>query len=562
MAATARKVFVLGLDGATFDIVNRLTARGELPAFTRLRQEGVWGPLESVPNMRSAAAWTSFQTGTNPGQHGIFEFYDFLPGPYRIRFINAGARAGESLWHILSRHGRKVGVINLPMTYPAETVNGFLVAGLDCPGTRSKGFTYPEGLAGELHRAAGRYIIEPGLTGSVVGGRMAEAVALLRAGFDQKMRVTRFLMRSQPWDCFVLVLRSLDAVQHLFWKYMDARHPQYDPAAAQLHGSVIDDAYRMIDRYLGELIDGLEPDTALIVVSDHGFGRKHPAGTQLNAWLASQGLLAYRKAGTGASSGWLSASYRRLTGATSRRTKEWLWRMLPDLRDTVHSRLCFANIDWTRTRAYSDGLFPNIRINLKGREGRGTVAAGREYDDLMDILVPRLRELQDSLTGDEIVQDVLRKEDIYHGPWVHKAPDVLVRWREDVVISGIQMPQAGPASAVSAPPLPGEDASVISGDHHLNGVFLARGPDFCRGKELAGARIVDLAPTILYYLKLPIPDGMDGHSLVKGFDDVFVAANPPLFDRSVRTQPATSAAYDSDDEEAVRQRLRDLGYVE
>ena len=101
------KVFVLGLDGATLDTIRPMAAEGKLPAFATLMEKGVWGPLKSVPNQRSAAAWTSFQTGTNPGKHGIYEFYEYVPEAYSLRFINASARDGESLWHILSRNGRQ-----------------------------------------------------------------------------------------------------------------------------------------------------------------------------------------------------------------------------------------------------------------------------------------------------------------------------------------------------------------------------------------------------------------------------------------------------------------------
>src|SRR4051812_24953046 len=134
---TARRVFVLGLDGATFDIIHRLRREGRLPAFDRVMREGVWGRLESIDNMRSAAAWTTFLTGANPGKHGIYEFYDYLPESYSLRFINAGIRVARSLWGILTEKGKRVGVLNVPMSYPAEPVNGFLVAGLDCPSTQS-----------------------------------------------------------------------------------------------------------------------------------------------------------------------------------------------------------------------------------------------------------------------------------------------------------------------------------------------------------------------------------------------------------------------------------------
>jgi len=558
-----RRVFVLGLDGATLDIIRPMVEAGKLPAFTRMMNEGSWGPLESVASQRSAAAWSTFMTGMNPGKHGIYEFYDYLPETYNLKFINGAARHGASLWRILSRAGRRVGVINVPMTYPAEEVNGVLVAGLDCPSVRSPGFTHPASLAAELEAQFGAYMIEPGLTGAVVGGKTAEAVDLVRREFNQKMAVTRSLMKSRPWDFFMTVLRSLDAVQHTFWKYSDPRHPDHNASLGGQCGSVISDTYEMIDGFLGELLDELDDGgTYLMVMSDHGFGRKHPATGQINAWLASRGYLRFRRTGESAD-GILRTIYRKVVGLTSRRTKEWLWEKFPSLRDRVHSRLCFANIDWSGTRAYSDSLFANVRINLRGREGEGTVAPGEEQRELTEELAAELAELQDRRSGEPIVEKVLKREDLYNGPFAGKAPELLIRWRENVSISGIRI-EGGTGGVAAAPPIPGEDHRFISGDHHLYGVLFMRGPGVEEGRRLSGARITDLAPTILYQSDLPIPADMDGNVLMDAFTPRFRDAYKPATGAAPTSgsTPRKDPGYDTDEEAAIRSRLRDLGYVE
>ncbi|MCE9613375.1 MAG: alkaline phosphatase family protein [Lentisphaerae bacterium] len=555
---TGRRVFVLGLDGATFDIIHRMRAAGRLPAFGRLMQEGAWGRLESIDNMRSAAAWTSFLTGTNPGKHGIYEFYDYLPESYSLRFINAGIRDGQSVWGLLSAHGKKVGVLNVPMTYPAEAVNGFLVAGLDGPSAASPGFAHPPGFMQKLEAQYGPYVIEPGLTGAMVGGRIPEAVRLIREEIEQKIAITRGLMKSEPWDFFISVFRSLDAVQHTFWKYMDPKHPDHQAAEAAQFGTVIDDVYAMIDVFLGELLDTLDADTTLFVMSDHGFGRKVPAGSQINPWLSTRGLLTYRKGDGGA--GLLREVYKRVVGRTSRRMKERLWQLFPSLRDRVQSRICFSNIDWRRTRAYSDSLFANVRVNLRGREQQGIVEPGAEYEALITGLIRDLKALRDAKTGEPIVRDVLRKEDCYQGPYMGKAPDLLVRWREDIDISGIDFEGRPPPPSRIGPAVPGEDPRIISGDHHLNGVLLARGPGLRRGAEVSGARLIDLAPTFLHTLGQAVPSDMDGRVL----DQLFAAAPAPVQfeDAAPRQGPQGDGAYDAAAEAAMHARLRDLGYVE
>jgi len=199
------KVIVLGFDGADFRLIQPWVEAGHLPGFAKIMAEGAWGELESVPNQRSAAAWTSFMTGKNPGQHGIFEFYDYQADSYNIRFLQGQMRQGRTLWNLAGEAGRNVGVINVPMTYPAEAVNGFLIAGLDAPGVESKGFTYPDGIYKEVLESVGGYTIEPGLIGCIVGGDVDGAEAKLYEEIDQKIATSRYLMKKYPCDLLVTV---------------------------------------------------------------------------------------------------------------------------------------------------------------------------------------------------------------------------------------------------------------------------------------------------------------------------------------------------------------------
>lgn len=556
----SRKIIVLGMDGATFDVILPLARAGRLPAFTRMMESGAWGPLESVANQRSAAAWTTFQTGTNPGKHGIYEFYDYLPETYNLRFINGAARQGETLWSILGRQGHTVGVLNVPMTHPAEAVNGYLVAGLDCPSPRSRGFCHPPELLDELERRFGEYMIEPGLTGAMIGGRIDDAVELVQRELRQKTNVVRYLREEHPADFCMAVFRSLDAVQHTFWKYRDAEHPEYDKPESTPYRGVIDDTYVRIDAFLGELLDSVDTDTSVIVMSDHGFGAKHPATAQINAWLESNGYLA-RRPKPGPTKRWLGTLYRFLVGRTSRRTKEWLWERFPRLRDQVQSRLCFADIDWARTQAYSDSLFANVRINLRGREHGGIVSPGDDCERLVARLIEDLGALRDRQTGEPIVDRVFRREELYSGPYVEKAPEILIRWREDCRIHGIQIDSD--ADGKTTPAVPSEDERFVTGDHRLHGVFLAMGPDILRGKELAGATIADLAPTILYQMRHAVPRDMDGNVLTDIFRPESVQNRPVVYhDASADPAATDPSGYDADEEEKIRARLRDLGYVE
>jgi predicted AlkP superfamily phosphohydrolase/phosphomutase len=240
----------------------------------------------------------------------------------------------------------------------------------------------------------------------------------------------------------------------------------------------------------------------------------------------------------------------------------------------VQSRLCFSGIDWSRTRAFSDTLFPTLWINLKGREPCGIVEPGEEYRRVCDEIEADLLQSRDAVTGEPIVDQVLRREEIYAGPHVDKAPDLLVRWREDILIHGLRV-EAAPGSGradnperTSTPFIPGEDYRVISGDHRLNGVLLCRNPRRNVAREsLNKASLLDIAPTALHALGIPVPEDMDGRILTELFDEEFLASHPVRYSRSDAppSSPETGAGgdYDDDEDEAkVKERLRSLGYLE
>ncbi len=564
-----KKVFVIGLDGATLDLILPWVKEGRLPGFQKIIQQGVHGPLESTPNQRSASAWTSMMTGKNPGKHGIYEFYEYVPGTYDIRFLNCSDRKSESLWGILTRYGKKVVVINVPMTYPAEEVDGAFIAGLDAPGVKSRGFMHPPELYDELSGRFGEYIIEPGITGCIVNGRIDEAIELLHHELEQKLNITKYLMEKRQWDFFKVVFRSLDGVQHCFWKFIDPQHPEYTEEGNRKYGRVIYDVYKKVDLFIEDLLLKLGEDTTLMVVSDHGFGRKHQAMQQLNLWLASKGYLTMRARNdnsSGITAKILAGLYRAVVGRTSRRLKERLVKLFPDIRNKVQSRLIFSGIDWQKTMAYSDTLFPNIMINLRGREPLGIVGR-EEYKGLIERLKSDLGNLRDSETGEPIVADVFVRDEIYNGQYVDRSPELLIRWREDIPIHGIKIDNYNEEKRESGshPLIPGEDPRVISGDHHLQGVFFIKGRDVRENHVLKSARIIDIAPTVLYELGCPIPADMDGRLLRDAYINACLESNPPEIEKGSSTRDDKHGGltgYSEEDSESIAARLRDLGYVE
>ncbi len=571
------RTIILGADGATWNVLQRMLDAGELPNFRRAIEGGAHGPLESIENMRSASAWTSMFTGYNPGNHGIYEFYEFLPDSYSLKYIHGGYKMVPGFWTYLAEDGQSSGVINAPMTYPAESSagpNGYMIAGLDGPGKESPRFHHPPNLIDRLESKMGcEYVIEPGLTGAIARGNIQEAVDLLRDELDSKSKTMKVMLDEMPVDCLLFVFRSLDAAQHCFWKWMDPTHPKHKECSAeeiaQFKG-VIDDVYRTLDDMLGYILDHMHEDDSVVVISDHGFGHKCPVSSQLNRWLEAHGYLVYEKGGQ--KPNLVSRALKLVAANTGRKTKERLARMLPGLRNWAQSKALFAGVDWSKTRVYSDAQFPRLRLNLKGREGQGIVDP-KDADALMDELRTKLMGMKDSISGEPIVRDVFFQDEIYNGPHVGPAEDILVRWREDIVIQGVAMPDgyAMPEEELSV--MPGEDPKVISGDHQIHGVFVGYGKAFAKTGKADHMRLLDITPTILHLQGVSIPSCMDGRVLTQAMNPSWLEAHPVQFKQEDNIpflssnddptgQGSDQPKFSKEEEKVLEDRLRDLGYIE
>lgn len=557
-----KKMLVIGLDGATFDLIRPWAEQGKLPNMTRLLAEGASGDLRSVPNMNSAPAWASFATGMNPGKHGIFYFDELIPGTYNKRYLNGAFRHGEALWTILSRMGKRVGIINVPMTYPAEEMNGFAIAGLDTPGIDSPGFTHPPSLAVKLASKVGDYIIEPGIPGYIKAGRRDVAVQRIFEAIEKRLAYTLYLIKRYPCDLLVVVFTATDAAQHFFWKDMDLSHPEHDPAEAQVYGDTILRVYQRMDEVVGELTSTF-PDATVMLMSDHGGGFNQRGAEYLNDWLEELGLLTRLNDHPsvtlkGLLTRVVEVVYRQVDKRLSREAKLRLAKLLPGVRERMEMAIAFRGIDWSATKAYAFGARDDIWINLVGREPQGVVQPGREYEELCDFIIAKLRQTKDIKTSEPVVDLVARREEVYHGERMYKAPDILIRWRTDFVIHGLYIPDEGKNPA----PVPPLKPNPINGGHRMNGIFIMAGEGVKKGAGLRDAQIIDLAPTILYLFGLPVTEDMDGRVLSEAFEEAYLRAHPIVYRAVGARARAQEAEYSAEEARLIKERLRGLGYVE
>lgn len=499
------KVIIIGFDGATYDLIKPWVKKGYLPNFFRLMEEGTHGILKSTIPPMSPPAWTSAITGKNPGKHGVFAFINNLKLEInkndQSSFVTSYNRQAAPVWTILSNMGKKVGIINIPMTFPPDEVNGFMIAGF--PYFSEKSYVYPEDLIDKIPY----YKIEEFGEG-MSEGEEEDYLNHLYEVERNRQRAALELMRSEDVDLLWVVFVGADRVSHFFWKHMDETHPMHDQEKAKIYGDVIRDYYIKMDNILGDFLAELDDNTSLIVISDHGFG---PVYNGIEAKSI--------------------------------------------ITDRMHG-LC----DQDNCKIYYNDLFGGtFYVNLKGREVDGVVDPS-DYEIVREDFSRVLKELKDPKTDKNIISSVFKKEDVYYGPYLHYAPDIICLESEgNTIYPGAVKKDANEADDTNNLPY------NFSGFHRENGIFLIKGKDVKASGVVKGACIQDIAPTIFYILGLPVPDDMDGNVIIDAFDEAFIKRNPVTYQKikeKKKEKPEEIRQKSKSAAEEIERQLRALGYME
>ena len=424
------KVIIIGIDGGTFDIIRPMVERGELPTLASIMETGTSGNLISTVPPITIPAWVSCVTGMNPGKFGLFHFLKDTHKTYdEGRLSTSLDIKARSLWTIMSNEGKRVIVVTVPGTYPPSKVNGVMVSSVR-PNQPAAVMTHPTELYEEIKGAIlserpaiahPKWFYEDGAKEVFLDRTLA-----IHSMFLEKVGETvRYLMRTRDWDFLMTVFTSTDKFQHYFWSYMDPSHPAHDPVLSKKYGDVIYDGYRKADKAIGEIMSEAGDGATVMVVSDHGFAPVHKF-FYTNKWLQSIGLLT--PSGIGAEP--FSFVPVSISQILSKLGLHYLARTLPfkvagfrvpALRRI--SRPWSERIDWRKTKAYATSL--GININLKGIEPEGIVAPGRAYEDVIEYIKQELYKLRDPGTGDPIIKTVYKKGDVYNGPYIEDADDIL-----------------------------------------------------------------------------------------------------------------------------------------
>ena len=546
---------IIGLDGVPLSIIRRWAEGGYLPTLRRLMEGGAVGHLRSTIPPTSGPSWSSFVTGMNPGKTGIYDFLYRREGTYHFPPVNASQRGGTTMWRYLSDAGYRVGVLNLPMSYPVEEIEGFMVSGWMTPYAATD-YIYPPELATELEGVVGNYRIYP--TETFTEGRRE---SFLKASYDlleMRTKTAVHLASTRAWDVFLTVFFDTDRLLHQLWHYLEPDHPWREDGEDR--EPVVRDYFQKVDESIARLLACTDEETQVVILSDHGMGRANNF-IVLNNWLLEMGLLKLKR------DPWTrlkELTFRR--GFTLRNVHQIADRLgLAQQAEYVAGYfvdhllklafLSFLDVDWSHSRAYSFGRhLGSIYINVKGREPQGIVERGAEYEAVRDEIEALAHEFRDPRSGRQLIGEVLRREEIYSGPYMDQAPDLILRPKEPSDIF-FGLADFGHRATVST-------VYRYSGMHRDYGMLVMSGPGIRPGAEIEGAVIQDIAPTVLHVMGLPVPSDMDGQVLEDAFAEGFMDAYPlQVAESSGDDRMSDEAGYTQEGEKEILERLRGLGYM-
>jgi len=459
------KVAVIGLDCVPPKLVFDLW-RAQLPTLSGLMQRGMWGELRSCHPPITVPAWASMVTSKDPGQLGLYGFRNRRAYTYDdYAFANATHVKHDTVWDILSRAGKQVILLGVPQTYPPRPVNGHLVSCFLTP-SRDSPYTFPPSLKAEVERAADGYVFD------IEDFRTGDKRALLGRIYEKTrkhFRVAKHLLRTKPWDFFMMVEMGPDRIHHGFWKYFDPTHPRHVSGHELEHA--MRDYYQYLDREVAEVLALIDPEARVLVVSDHG-AQAMQGGLCINEWLIREGYLRL---------------HRKPTQPTP-----------------ISPRL----IDWRATRAWGDGgYYGRLFLNVKGREPEGIIAPS-DYERVRDALVAAIAALTDP-QGRPLGSRAYRPQELYR-ECRGVPPDLIVYFGD---LSWRSVGSVGLGSIHSLE----NDTGPDDANHDWNGIFIMR--DGLRdhgGLRLSGLQLMDVAPTILRHAGLPSPPAMLGRVVDSG----------------------------------------------
>jgi predicted AlkP superfamily phosphohydrolase/phosphomutase len=529
-----REVLLIGLDGATFDILDPLIEEGALPRLEQLIESGARAILQSTVPALTPPAWTSLMTGRGPGSHGIFDFFrkEDESSPL-LHLLTSQDVAGPTMWSLANDAGLQSTILNFPLTFPPPAIKGHIVPGGFMPWRQLRLGCHPPALFDRLRAL-------PSFNARELALDMTQEAKAIEGCADDEIEpwvdmhirrerqwvdIVRFLRETEPSEFTAVLFDGTDKLQHLCWRFIDPVMSGALTSAWELRvRDKVREYYCRLDGLIGELCQ-LFADATIVVASDHGFGPQVRT-FYVNSWLERQGLLAWQEGQAPAAADAAALGLNQL------------------------ARHAYQ-IDWSRTRAFAPMPSGNGIHIVKADAAHPNGVPAAEYRAFRDALASDLLKVRDPETGEPVVSRVSTRDQLFQGPAYRFAPDLTLELEDGGLISILSSPES-----VRRRPVP-------TGTHSPHGIFVAAGPEIRSGARVAPLSILDVAPLMLYALDMPLPADLEGQLPAEALQSEALALRPPRRrDAAVRTAAVADVALDAAAEAEILDRLRALGYVE
>ncbi len=499
-----KKLFILGLDGASFELITLFSEQGIIPNMSKMIKQGYFSCLKSTVPPHTAPGWVSSLCGVNPGQHGIYQFWDTQAKSYEGKFMGSEDVEVPFVWHILNEAGVSTGMVNIPMTHPPKPLNGYI---LTWPLYNTLKYSYPKELVHDLIKARCHFASDVTTMFQGDMNYIYQAVEIVKKRFE----TIRYLLDNNRTDFFMSVFTEIDRVSHFYWDYKD-KDPMIEDAVKKI--------YMECDKVVGEILNLIDENTILLIYSDHGF-RKCEFDFYIQSYLIQKELMVLKK---------MEPCHKRQNN----------WFEGTDKDGNVYQ------VDWDKTVAYiaCPGSY-GININMKYRQENGIVEP-KDYKKICEMVADTLKDIRHPFKDAPLFQNVYTRDEVYYGKRLAEAPDLILEPEDFAFMVHHKISLDGLYSRQC------EQAGI----HSMNGILLLYGKPLEEYELHEPESLTDIAPTILYLYGIDKPYYMEGNSILERKKEYKDNGK-----KNVASGKTEEFFYNEEEQDEMKKRLKNLGYL-